>query len=260
MLSNAIKDVVSADEWNVRVELAAFYRVVSQLGMTDMIYNHISVRVPGTLDAFLINPFGLDYSEITASSLVKVDLDGNVLLPSPTGYGANPAGFVIHSAVHAARHDLACVAHTHTPAGVAVASMKCGLLPLSQNAIRFMDDVGYHDYEGPSLEDGERERLAANMGTRHILILRNHGLLVGGRDIAHAYVNLHALENACRMQVETMACGQELNLPSTQSLETSRRIFAAARKAGPMKNYIGPELEWQAAKRKLDRITTEYMN
>jgi len=260
MLSNKIKDVVSAEEWKVRVDLAAFYRVVSQLGMTDMIYNHISVRVPGTLDEFLINPFGLDYSEITASSLVKVDMEGNILLPSPTGFGANPAGFIIHSAIHAVRHDLHCVAHTHTPAGVAVASMKCGLLPLSQNAMRFLDDLAYHDYEGPALHDEERARLAANMGACHALILRNHGLLVGGRDIAHAYVNLHALEIACRMQVETMSCGQELNLPSKESLETSRKIFAATRSAGPMKNYIGPQLEWEAARRKLDRVTTDYMN
>jgi ribulose-5-phosphate 4-epimerase/fuculose-1-phosphate aldolase len=259
MLSNAIRDVVSEAEWNARVELAAFYRIVSNLGLTDMIYNHISVRVPGTKDEFLLNPFGLDYEEITASGLVKVDMEGNILLPSPTGLGINPAGFVIHSAIHGARHDLVCVAHTHTVAGVAVSSLECGLLPLNQNAMRFLDDLAYHDYEGPALNMDERKRLVANMGRNHALILRNHGLLVGGTSIAHAYVNLHALETACRMQIDTMSCGQKINMPSKESVETSREIWSVMRTLKPMANYIPHEPEWAAAKRKLDRITTAYM-
>jgi ribulose-5-phosphate 4-epimerase/fuculose-1-phosphate aldolase len=250
---------VSAAEWEARVELAAFYRIVSQLQMTDVIYNHITVRVPGTQDQFLINPLGLDYSEIFASSLVKIDLEGNIVLPSPTGLGVNQAGFVIHSAIHAARHDIECIAHTHTVAGVAVASLKCGLLPLNQNALRFIGDLAYHDYEGPALRDDEKARLVANLGTCSTMILRNHGLLVCGRSIAEAYTNLWCLEVACRMQVSSLSCGQELNVISREALRNSAEIYGLLRKGG-MNNYLGPTLEWSAARRVLDKHTTDYMS
>jgi ribulose-5-phosphate 4-epimerase/fuculose-1-phosphate aldolase len=227
--------------------------------MTDVIYNHISMRVPRTRDQFLINPFGLDYSEITASSLVKVDLEGNIVLASPMGYGVNQAGFVIHSAIHAVRHDVECIAHTHTPAGVAVSSLKCGLLPLNQNALRFTGDLAYHDYEGPAVRDDEKARLVADLGSHDTMILRNHGLLVCGRSIADAYVNLWCLETACRMQVATLSCGQPLNLLSGDALQNSEEIYAQMRK-GPVGNYEGASLEWSAARRVLDQHTTDYMS
>jgi ribulose-5-phosphate 4-epimerase/fuculose-1-phosphate aldolase len=250
---------IHAEEWRARVELAAFYRVVSQLQMTDLIYNHITVRVPGTRDQFLINPFGLDYAEITASSLVKIDLEGRIVLPSPTGYGVNPAGFVIHSAIHAARHDVECVAHTHTSAGVAVSSLKCGLLPLNQNALRFTGDLAYHEYEGVVLQEEEKASLVADLGNHYSMILRNHGLLVCGRSIAEAYVNLWCLETACRMQVQTLSCGREVNTVSEAALRSSEAVYATLRKGG-MDNYAGPALEWAAARRMLDKFTTDYMN
>lgn len=256
---SAIRDAVSAAEWQARVELAAFYRIVGQLQMTDVIYNHITVRVPGRRDQFLINPLGLDYSEVTASSLVKIDLEGNIVLKSPTGYGVNQAGFVIHSAIHAVRHDIECVAHTHTPDGVAVSSLKCGLMPLNQNAMRFTGDLTYHDYEGPALRDDEKARLVADLGDHNNMILRNHGLLVCGRSIAEAYVNLWCLEIACRMQVKTLSCGQELYMPSEESLRNSEELHSKMRKGG-LNNYVGPTLEWSAARRVLDKVTTDYMN
>jgi ribulose-5-phosphate 4-epimerase/fuculose-1-phosphate aldolase len=260
MASKAVRDIVSDEEWQLRIDLAAFYRIVSVLGMTDNIYNHISARVPGARSEFLINPFGLNYSEITASNLLKVDLDGNVVLPSPSGFGFNPAGFVIHSAIHGSRHDLICLAHTHTPAGVAVASLKCGLLPINQNAMKFVDDLAYHDYEGISLQDDEKKRLVLDFGQCSAMILRNHGLLVGGRSVAETYLNLHCLETACRMQVETLSCGQSLQTPSDESVKASAEIYASARKAVALRNYPGPELEWNAARRRLDAITKDYMN
>jgi ribulose-5-phosphate 4-epimerase/fuculose-1-phosphate aldolase len=257
--SPSVRDQVSADEWRTRVELAAFYRIVSQLGMTDLIHNHITARVPGEHDAFLINPFGLDYSEITASSLLKIDLDGNLLTPSPDGWGVNPAGFMVHSAIHAVRHDLTCIAHTHTRAGVAVASLDCGLLMINQNALRFAGDVAYHDYEGPALREDERKRLAADMGDCDNMILRNHGLIAAGVNIAQAYINLCALETACQMQVETLSCGRPVRPIREEVIEESRRIYAAYRRANDPRGVAG-HFEWAAAVRKLDAVTTDYRN
>jgi ribulose-5-phosphate 4-epimerase/fuculose-1-phosphate aldolase len=251
MLERNIQKSVSDQEWEVRVELAAFYRIVSQLDMTDVIYNHITARVPGTLDQFLINPLGLDYSEITASSLIKIDIQGNILTPSPSTYGVNRPGFVIHSAIHMARHDISCIAHTHTPSGVAVASMKCGLLPLNQNAIRFTAELAYHDYEGPVLEESEKGRLVADLGDKSIMILRNHGLLVCGHSIAQTYLNLWCLETACRMQVQTLSCGQPLNMPSEAAIKATEKAFSRMRKRAG-------DLEWTAARRLLDKVTTDY--
>ena len=177
----SVREQVSAEEWQTRVDLAACYRLTAMYGMTEMIANHISCRVPGTQDQFLINPYGMLYEEIDASCLIKVDVDGNTIF-NASNYGVNAAGFVIHSAIHMARHDMDCVAHTHTPAGMAVSAMECGLLPLAQTSMRFLH-VGYHDFEGIADDVGERERLVRDLGNHEAMILRNHGLLVVGRTI-----------------------------------------------------------------------------
>jgi ribulose-5-phosphate 4-epimerase/fuculose-1-phosphate aldolase len=257
MNAPSVRDRVSAAEWETRVELAAFYRVVSGLGMTDLIHNHITARVPGTLDAFLINPFGLDYAEITASSLLKIDLDGELLPPSPRDGPVNRAGFVVHSAIHAARHDLACVAHTHTRAGVAVASLECGLLPLNQNALRFEGDLAYHDYEGPALNLEERARLVADLGDCDNMILRNHGLIAAGSTVAQAYINLVSLETACRMQVDALSCGQPLRQVSPEAVAASRAVYAAGRRPNDPRMLAGT-MEWTAARRRLDAASEDY--
>jgi ribulose-5-phosphate 4-epimerase/fuculose-1-phosphate aldolase len=198
---------ISDAERQVREDLAAAYRLVAHYGMDDSIYTHISARVPGGHDQFLINPYGFLFRDITASSLVKIDLDGNILDDSP--YDVNPAGFTIHSAVHAARHDAACVLHTHTVAGVAVSSLACGLQPCNQWALQFHDRVAYHDFEGIALEAGERERLVADLGpTKRALILRNHGLVTVGRTVAEAFILMLNLERACRVQIAIQSSGQ----------------------------------------------------
>ena len=197
----------SQAERQVREDLAAAYRLVAHYAMDDSIYTHISARVPGGHDQFLINPYGFLFRDITASSLVKIDLDGNILDDSP--YDVNPAGFTIHSAVHAARHDAACVLHTHTVAGVAVSSLACGLQPCNQWALQFHDRVAYHDFEGIALEAGERERLVADLGpTKRALILRNHGLVTLGRTVAEAFILMLNLERACRVQIAIQSSGQ----------------------------------------------------
>ena len=178
----SLRERVSAAEWQARVDLAACYRLVALFGMNDLVYNHITARVPDEEGRFLINPYGYAYEEITASSLVKIDFDGSVVLDSGTGYGVNRAGFVIHSAVHRARHDVACVIHTHSPAGMAVSALKCGLLPLTQNAM-FFGAIGTHDYEGPAIDLDEQARLVRDLGDNAALILRNHGLLTAGRTV-----------------------------------------------------------------------------
>ena len=193
-------------ERQVREDLAAAYRLVAHYGMDDSIYTHISARVPGTDDQFLINPFGMLFRDITASSLVKIDLEGRILDDSP--YDVNPAGFTIHSAVHAARHDAACVLHTHTVAGVAVSSLACGLQPCNQWALQFYQRVVYHDFEGIALDPEERERLVADLGpTARALILRNHGLVTLGRTVSEAFILMLNLERACRVQVAIQSSG-----------------------------------------------------
>lgn len=200
----------SPAEWQIRQELAAAYRLVALYGMEDSIYTHISARVPGTHDQFLINPFGMLFRDITASSLVKIDLDGNIVEPSE--YDVNPAGFTIHSAVHAARHDAVCVLHTHTVAGVAVSSMANGLQPCNQWALQFHKRVAYHQFEGIALNHDERERLVADLGpSLRALILRNHGLVTLGRSVAEAFILMHNLERACRVQVAIQSSGQAIN-------------------------------------------------
>ncbi|PLP98434.1 class II aldolase [Cupriavidus pauculus] len=215
---------MSSAEQQVREDLAAAYRLVALYGMDDSIYTHISARVPGTHDRFLINPFGTLFRDITASSLVCIDLDGNII-SAPPGCDVNPAGFTIHSAVHAARHDAACVLHTHTVAGVAVSSLACGLRPANQWALQFHDRVAYHDFEGIALDLEERERLVADLGPqKRALILRNHGLLTLGRSVAEAFILMHNLERACRVQVAIQSTGQpEYVVPAEIRERTARQ-------------------------------------
>src|SRR6202050_1240036 len=191
----SVREQVSPEEWQTRVDLAACYRLTALYGMTEMIANHISCRVPGTHDHFLINPYGMLYEEIDASCLIKIDVDGNTLF-NASDYGVNAAGFVIHSAIHMARKDMDCVASTHTPAGLAVSGMESGPLPLAQTSMRFLH-IGYHDFEGSADDVGERERLVADLGNHEAMILRNHGLLVVGSSIPAAFNTLFRMERAC---------------------------------------------------------------
>jgi ribulose-5-phosphate 4-epimerase/fuculose-1-phosphate aldolase len=249
----SVREQVSAEEWQTRVDLAACYRLVALYGYTEGIANHISARVPGTHDQFLINPYGMLYEEIDASSLVKIDCDGNVLF-NATDYGINTAGFVIHSAVHMARHDVECVAHTHTPAGMAVSAMECGLLPLAQTSMRFVH-IAYHDFEGPAVDVDERERLVKDLGDLEAMVLRNHGLLVAGRTIGSAFNALYALERACEVQVMAMAANTKLVMPSKEVLEQTYDRF----RPKPTSNR-NINLAWPALLRKLDRVDTSYRN
>jgi len=214
----SVKSQVSAQEWSVRVELAAAYQLAFLHRMADHIYTHISARVPGDEEHFLINAYGLTFDEITPASLVKVDLDGKVILDE-TGLGINPAGFVIHGAIHGARHDVGCVMHTHTAAGVAVSAQRRGLLMISQHAMRFHRRLSYHDYEGVALELDERERLIADLGSTNAMILRNHGLLVCGVDVADAFDAMYYLERACQIQVNALAGDVQIVEPSAAVAE-----------------------------------------
>ena len=241
-----MRDRVSREEWQTRIDLAACYRLVHHYRMDDLVYNHISAQVPGEEGHFLINAYGMTYDEITASSLVKIDFDGKIVQDSGTGYGINHAGFVIHSAIHRARHDVACVIHTHTPAGMAVSALKCGLLPLTQNAM-FFGQIGYHDYEGPAIDLDEQQRLVRDLGQGATLILRNHGLLTAGRTVCEAFVTMHWLEKACQAQVMAMACNTELNHPEPGTVALTNERY----KPGQRRKIT--ELEWPAMLRMLDR-------
>ncbi|WP_341702679.1 class II aldolase/adducin family protein [Ferrovibrio sp.] len=211
-----IRSQVSAEEWQTRTDLAAAYRLVAHFGWDDLIFTHISARVPGPDEHFLINPYGWMFHEITASSLVKVDLDGNIV--SPTENIINPAGFTIHSAVHAARHDVGCVIHLHTGDGIAVSAQADGLLPISQTAMIALSMLSYHEYEGIALDLAERERLVADLGQNNLMILRQHGTLACGRTVAQAFLNIHLLERACQAQVRALAGGVKLH-PSSQAVQ-----------------------------------------
>jgi ribulose-5-phosphate 4-epimerase/fuculose-1-phosphate aldolase len=242
----SMRERVTREEWETRVDLAACYRLVHHYGMDDLVYNHISARVPGEEGHFLINAYGMTYDEITASSLVKIDLDGNVVQDSGTGYGINLAGFVIHSAVHRGRPDVACVIHTHTPAGMAVSAMKCGLVPLTQNAM-FFSGVGYHDYEGPAVDLDEQRRLVADLGGHVAMVLRNHGLLAVGATIPEAFVTLYWLERACQAQALAMASNTDLVFPAKDTVvKTNERYKPGQRRK------IG-ELEWPGLLRLVER-------
>jgi ribulose-5-phosphate 4-epimerase/fuculose-1-phosphate aldolase len=246
-----VRDAVSAAEWKIRVELAAAYRLVARYEMNDLIYNHISARLPDAPDQFLLNPFGMLYEEINASCLIKVDGKGNVLFNPNEEYSFNPAGFVIHGAIHEARPEIDCVIHTHTPAGMAVSALKCGLLPLTQTAMRFAT-VGYHDYEGVVLEMDERARLLANLGANDVMILRNHGLLAVGRTIAEAFNNIYRIERACKAQIMAMSCNTELVLPSPEVIAKTNHLY----KPDVRRRY--GLLEWPAMLRLLDRDDPGY--
>lgn len=240
----------SEQEWQARRDLAAAYRLMALLGLDDSIYTHISLRVPGRHDQFLINPYGMLFSDITASSLVKVGVDGQLVEPSD--YDVNPAGFNIHSAIHTARHDAQCIVHTHTIGGVAVASMACGLQPCNQWALQFYQRVAYHDFEGISLKAAERERLVADFGNAHkALILRNHGLLTVGHSVAEAFILMVNLERACRVQVAIQSSGQiAYPVPSDicELTATQYEAGACSRLPGGHDPYAR---EWRAMKQRL---------
>jgi ribulose-5-phosphate 4-epimerase/fuculose-1-phosphate aldolase len=244
-----MRDRVSPEEWALRVDLAACYRLIAHFGWDDLVFTHISAKVPGSHD-FLINPYGLMFDEVTASNLVRVDLAGNKTLESP--YEINPAGYTIHSAIHEVRDDAGCVLHTHTMAGVAVSCQRAGLLPISQQASLIVQSLAYHDYEGLALNPDEKGRLQQNLGRARHLMLRNHGLLTVGRTVSDAFLSMYTFQRACEIQVLAQGSGAEL-LHIPQSVldtvpEYSRAVMRGA----------GSGLTWPALLRRLDRIDTSY--
>jgi ribulose-5-phosphate 4-epimerase/fuculose-1-phosphate aldolase len=243
------------EEWQTRVDLAACYRLVDHFGLTDLIYNHITARVPGEDGAFLINPYGLRYDEVRASNLVKIDIDGKLL--SPSDYSINPAGFTIHSAIHAARHDIFCVLHTHSDAGSAVSCLEEGFMPLTQAGFQFHNRLAYHDYEGIALDLDERERLVADFGSHHSMILRNHGLLTTGKTIGEAFKRIYYLEQACRLQMQVLASGRPIRQPSEEVMEHTARQFEGGGASSVMKSGK-PVSAWTAYLRLLDDTAPDY--
>ncbi|RYF68663.1 MAG: class II aldolase/adducin family protein [Comamonadaceae bacterium] len=247
-----VRRQVTPEEWQTRVELAAAYRLVAHFGWDDLIFTHISARVPGEPDQFLINPYGMLFDEITASSLVKVDHHGTPLMA--TDYDVNPAGFLIHSAIHEGRPEVQCVLHTHTQYGVAVSAQEGGLLPISQQSIFPLARLAYHGYEGVALNDDERPRLVADLGQSNFLILRNHGLLTCGRGVPEALLGMYTLESACRIQILAQAGGGALTrIPDdivATSVEQSRQVTKGK----------GAGLAWPGLLRRLDRIDPSYKN
>ena len=250
----SVRERVSAAEWEARVHLAAAYRLAEIFGMTELTGNHISCRVPGEEGHFLINPYGMLYDEITASSLIKIDIDGNVLL-NATEYGVNGAGFVIHSAIHATRHDAECVAHTHTPAGMAVSAMECGLLPIAQTTMRFLE-VAYHEFEGIADDGEERHRLVADLGNHDAMILRNHGLLVCGRSVGDAFVRLWKMERSCQTQIMALSCNTKLHFPPDHVSRMTFERQTGRRKLLP--HQMADVSAWPGLLRRLDRIDASY--
>jgi ribulose-5-phosphate 4-epimerase/fuculose-1-phosphate aldolase len=246
-----VRDRVSKEEWQVRVDLAAAYQLGAIFKWTDLIYTHFSARVPGTED-FLLNPYGLMFDEITASSLVKIDWEGKIL-DDPLGMGVNEAGFVIHSCMHAARPEINCVIHTHTRAGVAVSAMKCGLLPISQHAMMIQPDIAYHDYEGIALYKDEQQRMARDLGkVSKAMILRNHGLLALGETVREAFEVMYYLDAACQIQVDACAGGMHnVQLMSEQAAKTASDQFK--REGRPAQHK-----DWPALLRLLDRRNIPY--
>ncbi len=242
-------DLPQQDERETRVQLAACYRLVAHFGMTDLVYTHISARMPGTADEFLINPYGMMFDEITASSLVRIDHEGNLLEDSP--WPVNQAGFVIHSAIHAARPDVACVLHTHTLAGVALSCLDEGLVPMNQHSLLFHGRLAYHDYEGIALDEEEKERLVADLGEHRAMILRNHGLLTAGRTIPEAFELMYNLEMSCKIQLDVMATGRMLRVPPDEVRERAARQWVRDGKPHGLRS-------WPALLRMLDRKDPGY--
>lgn len=246
----------SEAEWAVRKDLAAAYRLMALLELEDSIYTHISARVPGTEDQFLINPYGMLFRDVTASSLVKVDTQGHIVEPSD--YDVNPAGFTIHSAVHMARHDAHCIVHTHTVGGVAVSSMACGLQPCNQWALQFYQRVAYHDFEGIALDHAERERLVSDLGPTHqSLILRNHGLLTLGASVAEAFILMVNLERACRVQVAIQSSGQITYPVPSDVCELTARQYETGESNRLAGNAAPCAREWRALKQRLQPGTPQ---
>jgi ribulose-5-phosphate 4-epimerase/fuculose-1-phosphate aldolase len=246
----ALKGKVSAEEWQARVDLAALYRLVALYGWDDLIYTHISARIPGPEHHFLINPYGMLFEEITASSLVKVDLEGRKLLDSP--FGINPAGYTIHSCIHAARADALCVLHVHSLNGVAVSAQRGGVLPISQQSIFVLASLGYHDYEGVALNAEEQPRLVRDLGDNSFLMLRNHGLLTVGSSPADAFLLMYTFEAACSIQVRAQAGGGEL-------VQIGAPILAGASAAvKQVTRGMGASLVWPGLLRRLERENPGY--
>jgi len=245
-----IREQVSDAEWQTRQALAATYRLAALHRMTDHIYTHISARVPGEDEHFLLNAYGLTFDEVTASNLVKVNLQGDVLLDT-TGLGINLAGFIIHGAIHAHRHDAACVMHTHTQAGIAVSAQQGGLRMLSQHAMRFFGKVAYHDYEGVVLDADERAHILRNLGERNVMILRNHGLLVCGDTIPDAFDQMYYLERACQIQLAAQASGQAL-------IEASDAVAARVAAQFDRPGRPSKDKHWPPLLRMLERVNPAY--
>jgi ribulose-5-phosphate 4-epimerase/fuculose-1-phosphate aldolase len=250
MSRTSIKEIVSPEEWALRVDLAAAYNLAAAFRMTDHIYTHFSAKIPGEEDAFLVNAYGLMFDEITAANLVKVDLSGEILL-DPTGLGINPAGFVIHSTIHAHRHDAACVMHTHTAAGIAVSAQREGLQMLSQHAARFHERVGYHDYHGVVLDDFERPALLRSLGRHNAMILRNHGLLVCGGSVPDAFDSLYYLERACQAQVAALAGGVPLVVMPDEIARRTAEQFERPNRPSQYKH-------WPALLRMIGRVRPDF--
>lgn len=250
----SLKELVCAEEWALRCDLAACYRLVAAYGWSDLVFTHISAKLPDSVTGgehqFLINPYGLMFDEITASSLVKVDMGCNKLHDSP--FPVNPAGFVIHSAVHEARPEAGCVLHTHTRAGVGVSAQKAGILPISQQSTFVLHSLAYHDYEGVALRPEEKPRLQANLGKANYLVLRNHGMLTVGRTIADAFLYMYTLENTCRIQIDALAGGGELTRVDPAILAGMADVMRVAT-AGQ-----GAQLAWPALLRKVERLDPGY--
>jgi ribulose-5-phosphate 4-epimerase/fuculose-1-phosphate aldolase len=248
--ATSVKQQVSAAEWDMRVNLAAAYRLVALYGWDDLIFTHVSARVPGADHHFLINPYGMMFEEITASSLVKIDLDGRKIIDSP--YEINPAGFTIHSCIHAARENVGCVMHIHSLNGVAVAAQKQGLLPISQQSLFVLSSLAYHDYEGVALNAAEQPRLVADLGDKSYLMLRNHGLLTAGSSPADAFLFMYIFESACAIQVRAQSDGQEL-------IRIPEAILGGIRAAAKeVTRGLGSSLAWPGLLRKLDRMSPGY--
>jgi ribulose-5-phosphate 4-epimerase/fuculose-1-phosphate aldolase len=246
----SLRESVTPEEWQLRVQLAACYRLVALYGWSDLVFTHISARVPGPEHHFLINPYGLLFDEITASSLVKVDAQCQKVIDS--AFPVNPAGFTIHSCIHAAREDAHCVLHTHSRAGVAVSAQKAGVLPISQQSTFVLASLGIHDYEGVALRDDEKSRLVQSLGSNNFLLLRNHGLLTVGRTVPEAFLSMYTFENTCRIQVDAMSGGADLTLVDPAILKGLGEVLKAVT-AGQ-----GAHIAWPALLRKLDRLDPGY--
>jgi len=247
----SLQGKVSAAEWQTRVDLAACYRLVAAYGWDDIIFTHITAKLPDTENEFLINPYGMMFDEITASSLVRIDQAGNKL-DAGNPYPVNPAGFTIHSAIHAARHDAKCVLHVHTPNGIAVSAQRDGILPISQQSIFVLASLAYHDYEGVALNDAEKPRLVADLGNRNFFMLRNHGLLTVGETIADAFVAMYLFEVTCMIQVRAQAGGSPL-IPIAQPI-----LDGAKQQMKVVTKGMGGQLAWPGLLRKLDRMDSSY--